>query len=447
MTIVARVAAQIFNTPLLVAPGVAELIATALADRLGVEPLAYTDLSRFVGKPAEQRLGNGETRDVYRVEDGAALINVFGELVNRGAWIGASSGLTSYEGLDAQLLAAGNDPTIRAIVLDVNSPGGAASGAMETAALVRRVAQDKPVVAFVNAQAASAAYAIASGATRIVATPSAMLGSIGVVWMHVDRSGAIEKSGVKPTLLTAGAYKADGHPFAALPADARARIQAQIDGIYDLFVSTVAAHRNLDPDAVRGTEAGLFMGQAAVKAGLADAVGTLGDVFAFLNKDRAANSPYLQGANMTDSLNRAAASVAAQSFTQAQLDAIVADARASGYAEGVSAGVERERTRVAAILDSEAANGRAALARHFAFKTSMSPDDAAAALAAAPVEPAAPPAAAPATTKQLLLDRAAPDPKIAADAESASSGGHTPGSAPWDAVASDLNKQAGLRGH
>jgi capsid assembly protease len=283
MTIVARVAAQIFNTPLLVAPGVAELIATALADRLGVEPLSEFDASRFVGQPAQQRLGNGDTRDIYRVEDGVALINVFGELVNRGSWIGASSGLTSYEGLDAQMRAAMDDPAIRAVVLDMNSPGGAASGAMETAALVRRVAEQKPVVAFVNAQAASAAYAIASGASRIVATPSAMLGSIGVVWMHVDRSAAVEKSGLKPTLLTAGAYKADGHPFAALPADARARIQAQIDAVYELFVSTVADHRGLDPAAVRGTEAGLFMGQAAVDAGLADQVGGLDDVFAFFN--------------------------------------------------------------------------------------------------------------------------------------------------------------------
>ena len=378
MTTVFRIASLVFNQPLLVDPTAAITLASGLADRFGIEPLAEVDASRFVGKPSGPRGEDGRTIPMYREQNGVALIGVLGELVNRGAWIGASSGLTSYEGIDAQLAAA-EDPAIRAVILDMNTPGGSASGAMETAAKVRALAAKKPVYAFVNGQAASAGYAIASGATKIVTTPSGVLGSIGVVWMHLDRSAQVEKSGVKPTLLTAGAYKADGHPLAALPDDARARIQGQIDQIYGLFVSTVAAHRPMTEEAARKTEAAVFMGQAAVDAGLADAVGTLDDVFAMIGADlSAARSTQNRGPFMTTE----------NQITQAALGSAVAAARASAHADGVRSGAEAERARVSAILDSEEAKGRDPLARHFAFKTSMDAESARAALAASAVAPA-----------------------------------------------------------
>ena len=382
MTHLARVASLIFNAPLLVTPDVACTIANALADRWNVDPLEPFDASRFVGQPAGPRDANGEMRTMYRAESGIALIGVHGELVNRGAWIGASSGLTSYEGLDAQLAAAERDDAVKGVILDVNSPGGQAAGAMETAARIRALDAKKPVVAFVNGMAASAAYALASGARTIVAAPSAMLGSIGVVWMHVDRSAQAEKAGVKPTLLTAGAFKTDGHPLAPLADDARARIQAQIDKVYDLFVQTVAAHRPLDAAAVRKTEAGVYIGSQAVDAKLADQVGTLDDAFqavrAALPKSQFSGSFFAasQESNMTDT------------FTKAQLDATVGEAKAAGAAEAkavaLKEGATAERARIGAILDAPAAKGREAQARHFAFKTAMSSDDALAALAVAP---------------------------------------------------------------
>ena len=375
MTHLARVASLIFNTPLLVTPDVACTVANALAARWDVDPLEPFDASRFVGQPAGPRDANGDMRTMYRAENGIALIGVMGELVNRGAWVGASSGLTSYEGIDAQLAAAERDDAVKGVILDVNSPGGQASGAMETAAKIRALDAKKPVVAFVNGMAASAAYALASGARTIIATPSAMLGSIGVVWMHVDRSAQAEKAGVKPTLLTAGAYKTDGHPLAPLAADARQRIQAQIDKVYDLFVQTVAAHRPIDAAAVRATEAGVYIGSQAVEAGLADLTGSLDDAFQAV---RAAlpKSPF--AASMFSASQER--SMTTDSVTKAELDAAVAEAKAVGVKEGAAA----ERTRIGAILDAPAAKGREAQARHFAFKTAMSAEDALAALAVAP---------------------------------------------------------------
>jgi signal peptide peptidase SppA len=385
MSQLARIAAQICNTPLLVLPETAETVYAVIAERMHVGDGDVTELNRHVGKPAGPRRDDGSTEYMYRLEgeSGIALLPVMGELVNRGSWLDAMSGLTSYERLDAQLNAAINDPRVKGLVLDMNSPGGQASGAMETADLVRALSKRKPIVAFVNGQAASAAYAIAAGSTRVVVTPSAIVGSIGVVYLHMDRSAAVEKAGLKPTLLHAGAYKIDGSPFAALPDDARTRIQASIDGVYDLFVATVAKHRKgLDAAAVRATEGGVFMGQAAVDARLADAVGTLDDAFTFIKT---------RGKQMSDEQN-------------ALLATARTEARAEGHAEGLKAGISGERSRINAILSHDNAKGREKLAAHLAFATDMSAESAHAMLAEAPkaeVQAAAPDAPA---TPRLVPD-------------------------------------------
>lgn len=328
MTYLAHIATRIFDTPLLVRPETAAIIVDVLAERIGVSretPEANAiEMSRFRGQPVRQ---NGDGATMYRVENGVAILPVMGELVNRGAWIGASSGLTSYEGLEASLRAAASDRMVSAIVLDMNSPGGEASGALETGELVRSINKQKPVVAFVNGQAASAAYAIASGAGKIVAAPSAVLGSIGVVLVHRDMSAAIEKQGVKMTVIHAGAYKADGNPFQALPDDARARIQGHVDAIYDLFTGMVAQHRGMDLADVRGTEAAIFLGADAVNAGLADSIGTLDSVLESLRRSNvSAGSPSHSGGIMTETTT--AASAANAGFTQSHIDEAVATARA-----------------------------------------------------------------------------------------------------------------------
>lgn len=410
----ARIASLICNTPLLVLPETAETVYAVLAERMAGGDI---DLNRHVGKPAGPRRDDGSVEYMYRLdaESGIALLPVMGELVNRGSWLDAMSGLTSYERLDAQLNAAINDPRVKGLVLDMNSPGGQASGAMETADLVRSLSKRKPIVAFVNGQAASAAYAIAAGASRIVVTPSAMVGSIGVVFMHMDRSAAVEKTGIKPTLLHAGAYKVDGHPFAALPDDARARIQASIDGVYDLFVGSVAKHRKgLDAAAVRATEAGIFMGQAAVDAKLADEVGTLADAFSFIKT---------KGKQMSDESNTLLATARTE-------------ARAEGHAEGLKTGATVERGRINAILGHENAKGRDALASHLAFETDMSAEAAQAMLAKAPV-------AAPAAAPSAATPRLVPDPAVAA--HDASSGARADGALSPDDIAKRVNAQSGFK--
>ena len=373
MTDYPRLAARLFNTALLVTPDAAGSIANFMLSRMAGDP-----------SPLPAREASTEPASPYTLDgDGIATIEIHGELVNRGDWMDAYSGLTSYKTIVAALDAASADPKVRGVVLDIDSPGGEASGAMETAAAIRALSARKRVVAYVDSLAASAAYALAAGADEIVAMPSATLGSIGVVWMHLDRSAAMAKKGVTPTLLHAGTYKVDGHPFAALPDAARGRIQSRIDGMYGLFLASVGAHRpKLGIEGARATQAGVFMGAQAVEAGLADRVGGLSAV-----KSSFPRKPLWSLKMSAEPLH-----------TQEALEAALASARresTTALASAVAQATAAERTRIAAILDAPAAAGRETQARHIAFKTAMTPVDA---LAMLEVAPAAAAPAAPAAT-------------------------------------------------
>lgn len=190
----AQIAGRVLNRPLLLHPDKADLILHVLQGRIGIEPLQTVtpETNRFVGTYRRDNGGVGS----MRVENGVAILPIVGSLVNRGAWIGASSGLVSYEGIAAQLREAEADPDVRAVLLDIDSPGGEATGMFAAAKLVSAVNKTKPVVAFVNDVAASAAYGIASAASEIIVSPTSMVGSIGVVLTHLDRSGELEDRGV-----------------------------------------------------------------------------------------------------------------------------------------------------------------------------------------------------------------------------------------------------------
>ena len=144
----------------------------------------------------------------FTVVDGIAVIEIAGTLVHRGAWIGQSSGLTSYEGIAAQLQAALADPAIRGIALDIDSFGGEVAGAFDLADRIRMARTQKPVQAFVADHALSAAYALASQADRIILPRTGAVGSIGVVAMHSDMSGALDQKGIAVTLIHSGAHTA-----------------------------------------------------------------------------------------------------------------------------------------------------------------------------------------------------------------------------------------------
>ena len=315
----ARIFSRLINVPLLCLPRAAVNFYNGLCGHFGTleaevpDGLAgrFLDSLQFAGGEKKARDGvsartrggpsasrfegemvKGDSEGFPRVEpfmltrDGTAIISVVGELVNRGAWVGSQSGMTSYEGVKFQLARAARSGKAKNIVLDIHSPGGEAVGAFEIADLVRQIGQDKPVFASVNGMAASAAYAIASGAKRVVTTRTGLSGSIGVVLLHMDVSGAAEQKGVKPTLIFAGEHKVDGNPFQPLSDEVRGDLQAEVNAFYQGFLDTVAAGRGrrLSKRAARETEARTYIGSNAVEVGLADAVGTFDDVVSEANQ-------------------------------------------------------------------------------------------------------------------------------------------------------------------
>lgn len=284
----AQIAQRAFDTPLMIAPAKALGFLSGLGPRITGQEIRFDavgnaehDLSAARQTARASLIGgdlvgrHGDDADApFPVIDGVAVIAIAGTLVHRGAWIGQSSGLTSYEGLAAQIDAAASDPAIRGIALEIDSFGGEVAGAFDLADRIRAARDAKPVHAFLAEHALSAGYALASQATRITLPRTGAAGSIGVVTMHTDMSGMLAQKGVAVTLIHAGAQKADGNPYAALPEGIRDRLQAELEDLRILFAETVAAGRGarMTMEAALATEAAIFRGAAALKAGLADAV-------------------------------------------------------------------------------------------------------------------------------------------------------------------------------
>jgi len=177
--------------------------------------------------------------------------------------------------------------SVGAIVLDIDSPGGVVFGVEETAAKIRALRDQKPIYAVANSMAASAAYWIGSAATKLFVTSGGQVGSIGVWNMHVDISKMEENFGIKTTLVSAGKYKVEGHPWAPLDDEARAEMQRGVDVYYEKFVAGVAENRGVKTVNVRKGfgEGRLVMADAAKAEGMVDGIATLEDVLSALIKE------------------------------------------------------------------------------------------------------------------------------------------------------------------
>jgi signal peptide peptidase SppA len=205
------------------------------------------------------------------VEDGIGVVAIEGPILRKpDLFARIFFGATGSEDIGAALREAGSRDDIKAVFLNIDSPGGTVAGTPELAAAVASLNKHKPVYAFSSGLMASAAYWVASQASAIYATPSAQVGSIGVVQAVIDNSAALDKAGIKVEVFSVGKYKAMGAPGTPLTDDQRELISSNLVEIAGEFHAAVLAKgRSIPAEAMEGQT---FSGRQAQRYNLAGMV-------------------------------------------------------------------------------------------------------------------------------------------------------------------------------
>ncbi len=235
---------------------------------------------KFDAAEIEARIAPQTAAAVARREGSIAVIPLRGVIAPRVnlAQNSSTGGGTNAEAFIGAVNAAGRDESVKAIIVDADTPGGNVLNVDEAAAALFAIRGSKPVVVQVTGSLASAGYWIASGADEIVASPSSQLGAIGVRTAYDNIVGALEKQGVSREVIAAGRYKGEG-VLGPLSDEARAHIQSRVDEYYGMFVDRVAQGRGVTADAVRNGfgEGRVVSAATAVKLGMADRVATMAE--------------------------------------------------------------------------------------------------------------------------------------------------------------------------
>jgi signal peptide peptidase SppA len=226
---------------------------------------------------AAMRDARGSDGEPYVIEDGIAMIPVVGPLSKRPSFFSMIFGGYSYREIGEMVNRAADDPKVSGILLNIDSPGGVVNGTEALSDIIFNARSKKPIVAYADGNMTSAAYWLGSAAEVVVAGPTSVLGSIGVLMIHSDYSEMDKKDGIKTTYLTAGKYKAMGNNTEPLTLEAKEYFQDQLNYIYSIFVDSVSRNREVETEKVLMDMADgkLFIGQQAKDIGLADQIGTI----------------------------------------------------------------------------------------------------------------------------------------------------------------------------
>lgn len=254
--------------PWAITPGMLRVIAGILGERMAGLPPDPVAIEQAVA----QRKNDGPQPG----RGGVAIIPMYGVLSPRQNLISESSGGTSFEKLIGQVKEAGARSDVKTIVIDCDSPGGSCAFAPEFAATLREVRTRKAIIAVANPTMASAAYWTLSNATKIHASLSAMVGSIGVYSIHNDLSEALTKLGVKRTFISAGKYKLEGIDGPPLSEEGLKARNEQVAKMYEAFLADVAKGRGISASTIRSGygEGRVVDAEEALALGMVDKVAT-----------------------------------------------------------------------------------------------------------------------------------------------------------------------------
>lgn len=316
-------------------------------------------LVAFWGEPGED-----DEEEPYEVKDGVAVVAVRGALSQRGGrfWLWSWAGYDTL--LDAVTRACADD-RVRAVMLDIDSPGGVVAGCFDAARAMRAAveASGKPCVAVASEMACSAAYALACVGDELVVPETGLVGSIGVMGTMTSLARMYAELGVDQRVIASGGAKGDGHPALPISKEALARAQERIDATAAVFAGWVSERRGMTADAVMALDARVLAGPAAVAAGLADRVSSSADALRALQKRVAPPT--------TDPQRPLGASPAAGAATHTQrhtMHPILAALGVTTDAEGLQAATSLLSLRAQVRAVTGAADDAAALGALHAMK-------------------------------------------------------------------------------
>lgn len=250
---------------------------------------------------------------------GIAQVNLTNTLMKQRA---SMSNNTSTVEARQLLRAAAQDPEVKGVVLFIDSPGGTVAGTADLAAEVNRTKARKPVYAYIEDLGASAAYWVASQATKVFTNQTGIVGSIGTYMQVIDYRRAADQLGMTVHVIRAGNMKGAGTPGTEITPEQLADFQRLVNALNDQFLSGVAAGRNLPLETVRGLATGqTWVGQEAVTQKLVDRVASAEDVFQELAQLTSAATKPQKGKSMSqDNATAVAADNKPQAATIADLE-------------------------------------------------------------------------------------------------------------------------------
>lgn len=273
-----RLAQRLFNRPVMIDPTKAEILCAALQQRLGIlhldrldgTALGVADMSALAGSASRR---HGDDYKVFPMTEAIAVIEIDGTLVHKSGWIDPMSGLTGYDGIARKFRAATADPDVKAIWFDIDSPGGETFGLFQLCTLIAKytdLPDSKPVWAYVNEQACSAAYAMACVCDRIYGPDGCISASIGACLLHVDQTNMLDKAGLKVTMFRSGDRKARGGGFETMDKQTITKLTDLVESTGRRFAELVSMGRGIPVADILAQQGDWFAGQDLVDMRLID---------------------------------------------------------------------------------------------------------------------------------------------------------------------------------
>ena len=324
-----------------------------------LKSLCRLDEIKSLSFQSERRLSN--TRSVM-IRDGTAIIPLYGPITARSDLFSFFFGGTSLADLAKDFQTALDDNQVKAILFDVDSPGGVALGPSEMADAIFKARGKKPIWSYVGRNCSSAAYWIASATEKIIANPSALLGSIGVVTTIPVQEQPDSEGYKNIEIVSSNAKQKRPDPRTE---EGMAEIKRELNDLEAQFIEAIAKYRNVSVNAVKNDfgQGGVLIGKNAVASGMADSLGSYEEVIAELNQKISTNKQI--NFMSKETIERSAINAdfiksefpdIAEKLAKENSEKIRSETKETAFAEGKKAGfsegIKSERERILAIEEA-----------------------------------------------------------------------------------------------